>query len=315
MRWRLSSWFQLREQSSLTGVPMSSRWNIRKPEIRIAGCAMHAVRPGFPNQMLEIPNRGKRSVGIDVATTKGRETLFRLLRNADVFLTNFMPATLRKLELEWEDIHALNPRIVYARGSGYGPLGPDADAPAFDLAATWARAGLLDRITRDDSDEPALFPGSVGDLSAGVNLAAGIAAALFRQRTGEGTQVDVSLLHTGTWILGQSISAAAVGLDGAAIGAIAATRKHPPNPLVNSYLSSDRRWLTFASLQADKHWPDFCLHIDRPDLVDDERFVDTSARAKTARSSSPFWTRLSPRGRLRTGAHDSQHSLACGPRP
>lgn len=244
------------------------------------GLRNDAVQAGMQNPMLELPNRGKRSVGIDVSTPDGIEVLYELIRKSDVFMTSFMMPTLRKLGLDWDTVHAINPQIIYARGSGYGSRGPDADTPAFDLAATWARGGFIHRMTPPDADEPVQFPGSVGDLSAGLTIASGVAAALFkRSRTDEGLQVDVSLYHTGMWIMAQSIGAAPLGL---APVATSNSRERVRNPLVNSYRTKDRRWLVLCILQSDRYWTDFCEHIERPDLVDDARFVDLYLREANA---------------------------------
>jgi len=244
------------------------------------GLRNDAVQPGMQNPMLELPNRGKRSVGLDISTAEGLEVLYELVRNADVFLTSFLMPTLKKLKLDWDSIHAVNPRVVYARGSGYGPRGPDADTPAFDLAATWARAGFIYRMTPPDAPSPVQFPGSVGDLSAGLSLASGVGAALYkREKTGEGLQVDVSLYHTGMWIMGQSIGAAPLGL---APKPPSSSGDVPRNPLVNAYRTADNRWLVLCVLQSDKHWADFCQHIEHPELVDDPRFADIFAREQNS---------------------------------
>ena len=80
------------------------------------GLRNDAVQPGMQNPMLELPNRGKRSVGLDVSTAEGLDVLYELVRRADVFLTSFLMPTLLKLKIDWESIHAINPRIVYGRG-------------------------------------------------------------------------------------------------------------------------------------------------------------------------------------------------------
>ena len=245
------------------------------------GLRNDAVQPGMQNPMLELPNRGKRSVGIDISTPDGIEVLYELIRKADVFLTSFMMPTLTRLKLDWESVHAINPKVIYARGSGYGPRGPDANTPGFDLAATWARGGFIHRMTPPNADEPVQFPGSVGDLTGGLTLASGVTGALFkRSRTGEGLQVDVSLYHMGMWIMAQSIGAAPLGL---APVATQHSREKVRNPLVNSYRTRDQRWIVLCILQSDKFWDDFCAHIERPDLIHDARFADIFLREEHSR--------------------------------
>src|SRR5215469_12271662 len=102
---------------------------------------------GGVNFMMEQSNRGKRSVGIDLANPAGRDTLLRLVESADVFLTNFLPAARRKLRIDVDDIRAVNPRIVYARGSALGPRGSEAERGGYDMTAFWARASTAASIT------------------------------------------------------------------------------------------------------------------------------------------------------------------------
>lgn len=239
------------------------------------------VDPGRPNPMLELPNRGKRSVGIDLATDDGRDLLYRLLETSDVFLTSFMVDALDRLGLDYESLKKINPKLVYARSSGYGTRGPDAAKPGFDGAAAWARAGLMHRLTDYDADSPAEMPGSVGDLTGALSLAAGIAAGLFqRERTGQGTQIDIALFHMGIWLMSQTIGAALLGIDP---DTRRTPRLNPPNPLVNTYRTSDNRWIFFNLLQADRHWADFCKHVGVADLIDDPRFANIDVRAENSK--------------------------------
>ena len=114
------------------------------------------------------------------------------------------------------------------------------------------------------------------DLQGGLTIAAGIAAALYhRERTGEATTVDVSLLSVGAWMMSPDIVAS--GYSGEAVPV--RPRADAANPLVNSYETKDGRWLYLVLLQADRWWPDFCRHVGRPDLIENERFATASARA------------------------------------
>jgi crotonobetainyl-CoA:carnitine CoA-transferase CaiB-like acyl-CoA transferase len=95
---------------------------------------------GGVNFMVEQSNRGKRSVGIDIGNPQGRAALLRLVETADVFLTNFLTPARKRLGIDVDDIRAVNPRIVYARGHGQGAEGPDADRGGYDAASFWSRA-------------------------------------------------------------------------------------------------------------------------------------------------------------------------------
>src|SRR5699024_295177 len=92
--------------------------------------------------LIEHPNRGKRSVGSDVSTADGQQGLYELARTADVFLTNNLPTTRQKNRFDVEHIRAVNPNIVYARGSAYGDKGPERDVGGFDGTAFWTRSGI-----------------------------------------------------------------------------------------------------------------------------------------------------------------------------
>src|ERR1700729_3026682 len=235
-----------------------------------------AERPG-PNPFVEIPNRGKRGMTIDLATSAGRELLLEVASTADVFLTSYLPSTREKLGIELADLRAANPQIIYVCGHGWGARGPMKDTGGFDRAAGWASASMAYKMSRR-GEEPMFQPAAFFDLQGANTIAGAIGTALFqRERSGVPTEVDVSLLGVGIWTLSPDIMA------GPLVGAIpAGSRTAAPNPLVNSYPTADGRWLYLVCLQADRYWDEFCAVIDRPDLAADERFTDTMTRAKNA---------------------------------
>jgi crotonobetainyl-CoA:carnitine CoA-transferase CaiB-like acyl-CoA transferase len=117
-----------------------------------------------------------------------------------------------------------------------------------------------------------------GDSIGAMTIAGGIAAALFRrERHGVASVVDVSLLSTAMWVLAPDIIASKL-VDRSRGGMPSFGRTSAPNPVGNSYLTKDGRWLLLMMLQADKHWADFCAHVDRPEWVGDERYRDSAAR-------------------------------------
>jgi formyl-CoA transferase len=236
-------------------------------------------RPGAPtaNPFVEIPNRGKRSITIDLTTGAGRALLDDLAATADVFLTSYLPAARAKLRLTVEDLRRANPRIIYAAGSGWGARGPMADTGGFDLAAAWASASMAFKMSRD-GEEPMYQPAAFFDLQGSNTIAGAIGMALFRrERAQEPTEIDVSLLQVGMWALSPDIMAAPV------VGSITPPpRAQAPNPLVNSYRTGDGRWLYLVCLQSDRHWLELCDLLERPDLAADERFADMIGRATNA---------------------------------
>jgi len=230
---------------------------------------------GGVNFMVEQPNRGKRSVGLDLGRPAGRDLLYRLVETADVFLTNFLPAARRRLAIEVDDLRRVNPRIIYVRGHGQGARGPERERGGYDAASFWCRGGIANALTPPGAGAPVMQRAAFGDSAGGMTVAGGVAAALFhRERTGEAAVVDVSLLGTAMWIMAPDIIATRLlGID-----LPVSDRTQPPNPIVNSYRTRDGRWLFLNMLQPDRYWPDLCRHLGRPDLIADPRFADGRAR-------------------------------------
>src|SRR3954447_8772063 len=141
---------------------------------------------GDVNFMIEIPNRGKRSVALDLSTEGGRELLYKLVETADVFVTSYLPDVRARLQIDVEHIRARNPDIIYVRGSGQGPKGPEAGKGGFDGASYWARAGLAMTFKPAGAQWPTDQRPAFGDVLGGLTIAGGIAAAIARrERTGK----------------------------------------------------------------------------------------------------------------------------------
>jgi crotonobetainyl-CoA:carnitine CoA-transferase CaiB-like acyl-CoA transferase len=231
---------------------------------------------GAVNYIIEQPNRGKRSIGLDIATDDGRALLYKMVEGADVFLTSFLPDTRQKLKIDEEHIRAVNPGIVYARGTGQGPKGPDGHMGGYDGATYWARGAVAHALTPECSEYPIGGRAAFGDLAGGMSIAGGIAAGLVqKERTGVGPTVDVSLLGLAMWVLSPDIVAS--GLYGGD-PMPKFDRKAPGNPLVGAYKTGDGRFVSLMLLQSDRFWPELCEHMGRPDLVDDPRFANAGAR-------------------------------------
>jgi crotonobetainyl-CoA:carnitine CoA-transferase CaiB-like acyl-CoA transferase len=246
------------------------------------GLVLPGTESSSINYAMEMANRNKRSVAIDLKTDEGRAVLLKLVESADVFLTNFLPSVLDRLGLGVDALRSVNPRLIYARGHGYGVRGEDADTPAYDSTSFWARGAIEETIAPRGLPQPIPQRGAVGDRYGGTQLAFGIAGALFRrERTGEGSVVDVSLLSTALWMIGSDVVAALQGVY----------RQSPPlgqprtslfNPLAANYRCADDRWLMICCLQPDKYWVDVCTLLGRDDLLTDERFVDMKTRSENS---------------------------------
>jgi crotonobetainyl-CoA:carnitine CoA-transferase CaiB-like acyl-CoA transferase len=226
---------------------------------------------GNVNLNIEQNNRGKRSVGLDIRTEKGREIMYKLAERSDVFLTNFRPEALARLGYDVADLRAHNPELIYARGHGYGARGAEANTPGYDSTAYWARGGFAHTLTPNDYDGEVASRGAIGDKPAAMNLAYGIAAALFRrERSGEAAIVDVSLLASAVWTLSSDILSTT----------IARTPPDPavkPNRQLGGYRTKDGRLITVQILN-ESHWPGWMHAIGRDDLTRDPRFAQRDAR-------------------------------------
>jgi crotonobetainyl-CoA:carnitine CoA-transferase CaiB-like acyl-CoA transferase len=230
--------------------------------------------------MWEMANRGKRSVGVDLSTPAGRELLLSFVASADVFLTSFLPGVRERLAVSEADLRAVNPGLVYATGWGQGPEGPESAAGGYDQTSFWYRAGVASALTGDQPVPPDLPGPGFGDITSGLALAGGVAAALVqRARTGEGVLVDGSLLATGMWMMQPAIAAAEVAeLDEFRF----LDRYETQNPLVNAYRTADGRFIGLCVMKTDKHWAELCEAFGTPELVHDPRFHDQEARTQNA---------------------------------
>ncbi|WP_198653649.1 CaiB/BaiF CoA transferase family protein [Actinocorallia populi] len=230
---------------------------------------------GGVNLSVALANRGKRSLALDLRDGEGRAVLDRLLEDADVFLTSLRPGALERLGLGAGELTRRFPRLVYGRGHGYGVRGPDAGLPGYDSSAFWSRGGLAHVLSPPDRDLPVSQRGAMGDRNGAMALAFGVSAALLkRDRTGEGSVVDVSLLSTALWTLSSDLLAALQGGRPRAVSG----RESSPNPLVGAYRTKDGRHIQLVFLQPDRYWPEFCRLIGRQDLAADPRFADIEAR-------------------------------------
>ena len=173
------------------------------------------------------PTAASRASALDLTSDEGLDILYKLAATCDVFLTNKLPSVRSKLHIDVDDIRAHNPNIIYVRGTGQGERGPDADQGSYDLLAYWCRAGIAMGMKQPDDDYvPAPPAPAFGDSIGAMTIAGGIMGALFhRERTGEATTVDVSLLGTGLWSMGAALALSLQHEVG--LGAAAAQRRPP----------------------------------------------------------------------------------------
>jgi crotonobetainyl-CoA:carnitine CoA-transferase CaiB-like acyl-CoA transferase len=222
--------------------------------------------------LLEHSNRGKQSIGLDLGSAEGLDVLYKLVATCDVFLTNKMPGVRTKLKIDVDDLRAHNPNIIYVRGTGQGERGPDADKGSYDSLAYWNRSGIALGLKAPDAAHAPSPPPAFGDSIGAMTIAGGIMGALFhRERTGEATTVDVSLLATGMWSMGAGL---ALSLQlGIPWGGMGGGSGAPGNPLMGNFEMQDGKQIALCCLQPMKYWPAACELIGRPELATDERFA------------------------------------------
>jgi len=229
------------------------------------------------NFFVENGSRNKRSLGLDLGTDRGREVLYKLVETSDIFLTSFLPAARRRLKIDYDDLKKINPKIIYAKGSGQGPKGPEAERGGFDAGSFWSR-GSVAHMLSEPGKQPIMQRAAFGDTIGATFIAGGIAAALYhREKTGQGTVIDVSLLGTAVWLMAPDILAALqLGHD-----LPHNDRTRAPNPIMNTYLCKDGKWLMLMMLTPMRHWEEFCKAIEREDLFTEfplMKWVDEAAR-------------------------------------
>ena len=220
------------------------------------------------NYPWHLNNRNKRGLALDLKAPEAKEVVRRLVEWADVLIVNTPHPARMKLGLEYDDVKAWNPRLIYADITGFGEAGPDAHLPGFDITAYWARSGLLS-LTRDAGASPTLPVSGSGDHATATGLFSAIVTGLYRrERTGQGSYVTTSLLAQGVWACAVPVQAALAG------GTFYPPhkRREPANATFNVYRAADDAW--FLIVMTPDKWAAFTTAIARADLAADPRFAD-----------------------------------------
>ncbi len=217
-------------------------------------------------------NRGKRSVALDLRDSAGVELVRDLLADADVVIENFRVGTMEKIGLGWDDLHVLNPGLVYCQITGFGRTGPLAAQGGFDLIAQ-GYSGLMSVTGEGPGREPVKVGAPVTDITAGILAAYGVVAALFsRERTGQGQRVDTSLLEAGiTQTFWQSAITLASGQSPGPLGSA-----HPLSAPYQAFRTSDG-WINVGASNPST-WLGLTRAIDMPWLASDPRFAENAGR-------------------------------------
>jgi crotonobetainyl-CoA:carnitine CoA-transferase CaiB-like acyl-CoA transferase len=214
-------------------------------------------------------NRNKRGIVLDLKQPEGSEALKKLIEGADVMITNYRPKAQKKLGISYDDVKEINPRLVFAYGSGYGEVGPDKDQPGFDHICYWTRCGIEPGLFPMDGGWLGGWPPAVGDNPTGMTLLTGIVSALFRrERTGKGGKVHTNLLANGAWANSALIQAQLVGAK--------FYERRPREDAYNytglHYRAGDQLLVRLCIPQEERYWPHFCAALDKEDIMEDPRF-------------------------------------------
>ncbi|SDH83524.1 CaiB/BaiF CoA-transferase family protein [Variovorax sp. OV700] len=228
---------------------------------RVQGMASHFVWT----------NRSKESLTLDVKQPVAQEVLAKLLEDADVLVQNLAPGAAARLGLSFEALHEMHPRLIVCDISGYGDDGPYRDKKAYDLLIQ-SESGFLS-VTGSDA-EPAKAGCSIADIAAGMYAYTGILAALIqRDKTGEGSRIDVSMLESMVEWMSYPLYYAYEGAAPPPRAGAAHATIYPYGP----FPASDGT--VMLGLQNEREWGAFCKTVlERPELATDERFASNSRR-------------------------------------
>lgn len=225
-----------------------------------------------PNWVID--GRNKKSIGLNLNSPEGKQILHDLVKDADVFITNFPLDVRGRLSITEDEMRAINPRLIYASFTGFGEVGPEANNRGFDATVWWARSGLMD-LVRTGNNAPTRLPPGLGDHNCSVSLFASIALALLhREQTGEGGHVGTSLLMNGYWSNALSVQATFCGEPVTR----QPDRRDSRIPMRNAYQCSDERWLILSIIPDQRRW-ELLKEALESELLDDPLFADVASRA------------------------------------
>ncbi len=228
-----------------------------------------------------LDNRNKKGIVLNLKSDAGREVLYKLVADADVFVTNAPQKPRKRLRIRYEDLQPLNERLIYASLSAYGEKGPEAHRTGFDSTALWARSGLMDLVKPSPDSAPARSLPGMGDHPTAATLFGAIMMGLYkREQTGEGSMVSTSLMANGIWSNGCWLQAELCGNPVRPRPA----REDAEDPLINLYRTSDDRWLIVTFMNNLALWPNFTERVGQPELSQDPRFATPEARSENSKA-------------------------------
>lgn len=244
---------------------------------RLMGAGMGMPTEVDENPLYDTVNSYKKGLSLNMRSEEGKAVMRRLIEQADIFVTNYRDKALQGMGLTYEEVKAINPRIVYGMGYGYGPKGPDADRPAYDATTFFSRSGFAQEASYAGSP-PALNPSAAGDTTTSLGLAVGILAAYLQAKeTGVGCMVSTSLFTSALWALQspvvrrQYVPRAKEGGD---------YRKPSGSALYSDYRLKGGDWVRFCGTSNEQYWPPICKALGLDEYIEDPRFCTSAAASK-----------------------------------
>ena len=223
----------------------------------------------YENTTWDLENGNKRCISLNMKDPAGKEAFFKLLDTADVLITNWRVQALERAGLDYETLKARYPKLVYAICTGYGEYGPDKDLPGFDFTAFFARGGYLDSLRQRGTVPMNVVPG-LGDHNVGMNLAAGICAALLQAKLkGVGEKVETSLFESAIFNMGMMIQAS--NYEGIAQNYPIDARKSA-NPFNAAWRTKDDRFIQTCMPDFNTYYKAFITAVGREDLADSQEY-------------------------------------------
>ena len=253
----------------LNGCPMRRFFEGMKSNVPIEG-----------NPIFTLDNRGKKGISINTSDEKGAKIVRELIKDADIFLTNVRPKSLESANLNHEELHKINPKLIYCSLTGYGLDGEERNRPGFDVAAYWSRSGMA-HLTQRKGEEPLPIRTASGDHITAISTVSGILAAVYeRTQTGKGKVVETSLLRTGKYFLS---SDKYLQLN---IGSLPSTKNRfvQINPIFNFFKTKDDRWICLSPRAGgDYDLPKVVRALGKEDWLENKKFNTNQARRENAK--------------------------------
>ncbi len=242
---------------------------VERPE---TGDPFRAFKGGLYSPHFQTYNRNKRSIALDTAEADDRAVFHELIRSADVFIQNFRPGVAEKLGAGVEELHRINPRLVYCAITGFGQTGPSRDRPAYDTVAQAASAYL--RLLTPPANPRVIGP-AIADAVTGHYAALGIVSALLeRSKTGKGRRLDISMLEAMCHFNLDSFT------HFFSVGEVMGPLSRPMVSQSYTFACSDGKWVAIHLSSPPKFWEGLVTAVGRPDLMQDARFAERLNRIR-----------------------------------